>query len=126
MPINLASFFRIVLPVILLVVFSFATSSLAKTPSSNLSVMGIYIHIKKENNNDPAGVKRQAVMQAQREAFRILIERFGSTSELPEDMVIISSVRDYEIRNEQSYPTKYEATFNVHFRQRALEYIDQR
>jgi len=125
------SFLWVVFPVILLVVFAFAPLSLAKMPSSrisnaSLSVMRINIYIKKENNYDAAGVKEQALIQAKRKAFQILIGRLGSTSELPDDSVIVSFINDYEIINEQSYPTKYEATFNMRFRPKVLDYINQR
>ncbi len=125
------SFVRVVLPVILLVVFAFASLSLAKIPSSrisnaSLSVMRVNIYIEKENNHDAAGVKRQVVMQAQREAFQILIERLGSSSEVPNDGVLVSFVNDYEIVDEQNYPIRYEAIFNVRFRPEVLEYINQK
>ncbi|MFH1157785.1 MAG: hypothetical protein V1721_02715 [Pseudomonadota bacterium] len=131
MPIKRVFFLWGVLPVILLGVFVFAASSLAKMPSSQISresltVMRIHVYIGKENNNDAAGVKRQALMQAQREAFQTISDRFGGSSEVPEDNIIMSFVNDYEIRGEQSYPTKYEANFNVRFKPTVLEYINQK
>ncbi len=133
MPINKVSFLRIILPVILLGIFTFTTSSLAVIPSTRISrgtltVMDIRIHIEKENNHNAAGIKEQAAMQARLEAFQIIAERFtdSETFSIPSDSVIMSFIRDYEIRDEQSYPVSYTATFRVRFRPTVVEYLKQK
>lgn len=71
----------------------------------------------------------RAVAQAQREALRRFAERrmspeaFGNYS-LPEDNLVTEIVDVYEIRKEKYDSTRYEATFNVRFRPRVLEYIN--
>ena len=133
MPINRVFFLRIILSVILLGIFAFTTSSSAIKPSTRISrdtltVMDVRIHIKKENNHDAAGIKKQALIQAQREAFQILAGRFtdSETFSLPSDNIIMSFVNDYEIRNEQSFPVSYTATFLIRFKPRVVEYINSK
>ena len=133
MPINRVFFLRIILSVILLGIFAFTTSSSAIRPSTRISrdtlaVMDIYVHIEKENNHNAAEIKKQALLQAQREAFEILVGRFtdSGTFPLPSDNIIMSFVNDYEIRGEQSYPVSYTATFRIRFKPRVVEYINSK
>ena len=133
MPINQVSFLRIILPVILLGIFIFTTSSLAVIPSTRISrgaltVMDINIHIEKNNNHDATGIKKQAAMQARREAFQIIAERLtkSGTFSIPSDSVIMSFVSDYEVRDEQSYPVSYTATFRVRFKPKVVEYFNKK
>jgi len=73
----------------------------------------------------------RAVAQAQREALRGLAERLMSPEafanySLPADNLVTEMVDVYKIRKEKYDSTRYEATFNVRFRPKVLDYINSK
>jgi hypothetical protein len=102
-----------------------ATTATAAPAEGPLTVTDILVD---KTDKNAVVARDQAIIEAQRTAFRSLCEKWMSPEALktynyPDDKTIAALVQDFEIKNEQISANRYMATFTVRFSPDINNYI---
>lgn len=127
------SFLYVFRPILFVVLICFFTgifpSGLSAAVAQAVDPLTVDNVIIDKTGENAVTAKEQAILEAQRQAFRQLVKRNVSAEdfksfEFPEDEVVFSLVQDFEIRDERLTATRYAARFSVRFREGVKNYVE--